>query len=160
MRVQVGIVASFIVAWAGATAASAQNAPVFQFTEKPGPFQVGLKVVEQYDYSRVYRHATDSLGKPYLGERARPLQTLVWYPAQKSAGKPMSVADYGDLMATETSFGQPKMPAAAKEWIKGMKPALATPMWAVRDAPLMTGRFPVVIYAPSFSAKEGRCGSW
>jgi len=152
LRVQVGIVAFFIVAWAGATAASAQNAPIFQFTEKPGPFQVGLKVVEQYDYSRVYRHATDALGKPYPGERARPLQTLVWYPAQKNAGKPMSVADYGDLMATETSFGQPKMPAAAKEWIKGMKPALATSLWAVRDAPSATGRFPVVIYAPSFSA--------
>jgi dienelactone hydrolase len=33
-----------------------------------------------------------------------------------------------------------------------MKPTLAMPMWAVRDAPLAGGRFPVVIYAPSFSA--------
>jgi dienelactone hydrolase len=158
VRVQVGIVASFgivasvIAALAGATAASAQNAPIFQFTEKPGPFQVGLKVVEQYDYSRVYRHSTDALGKPYLGERARPLQTLIWYPAQKSAGKPMSVADYADLAATETSFGQPNMPVEAKEFIKGMKPALATPLWAVRDAPAVSGRYPVFIYAPSFSA--------
>jgi hypothetical protein len=86
MRVQ-AIVASLAVALAGATA-SAQNAPVFQFTEKPGPYQVGLNVVEQYDYSRVYRHSTDALGKPYSGERARPLQTLVWYPAQKNPGKP------------------------------------------------------------------------
>jgi len=29
-------------------------------------------------------------------------------------------------MATETSFGKPKMPVEAKQWIKGMKPALAT----------------------------------
>jgi dienelactone hydrolase/predicted negative regulator of RcsB-dependent stress response len=152
MRVQVGILASLVVAFAGATATSAQNSPVFQFTEKPGPFQVGLKVVEQYDYSRVYRHSTDALGKPYSGERARPLQTLVWYPAQTSAGKPMSVADYGDLMATETTFGKPKMPVQAKRWITGMKPALATPLWAVRDAPPASGSFPVVIYAPSFSA--------
>jgi hypothetical protein len=49
---------------------------------------VGLNVVEQYDYSRVYRHSTDALGKPYSGERARPLQTLVWYPAQKNPRKP------------------------------------------------------------------------
>jgi dienelactone hydrolase/predicted negative regulator of RcsB-dependent stress response len=152
MRVQVAVVASAVVALAGAAAASAQNAPVFQFTEKPGPYQVGLKVVEQYDYSRVYRHSTDDLGKPYSGERARPLQTLIWYPAQKTGGKPMSVADYGDLLATETSFGKPTMSADWKKWIAAMKPALATPLWAVRDAPSAPGRFPVVIYAPSFSA--------
>ena len=50
MRLQVCAIVSLVVALAGATAASAQNAPVFQFTEKPGPYQVGLKVVEQYDY--------------------------------------------------------------------------------------------------------------
>jgi hypothetical protein len=31
---------------ASAVAALAQNAPLFQFTEKPGPHFVGLKVVE------------------------------------------------------------------------------------------------------------------
>ena len=36
-------------------AAPAQNPPLFHFTEPPGPNQVGLKVVEQYDYSRTYR---------------------------------------------------------------------------------------------------------
>ena len=152
MRLQACLVASVVVALAGGTARSAQNAAVFQFTEKPGAYQVGLKVVEQYDYSRVYRPTTDELGKPYSGERARPLQTLVWYPARKGDGKPMSVADYADLAATETSFGNPKMPSDAKEWITGMKPALATPLWAVRGAPAASGRFPVVIYAPSFSS--------
>ena len=132
--------------------AFAQSTPLFHFTEKPGQHQVGLKVVEQYDYSRTYRYATDELGKPYQGERARPLQTLIWYPAKNAAGKPLTVGDYGNLMATETSFGKPKMPAEAKEWIDGMTPTLATPLWAVRDAPLAAGRFPVVIYAPSFSA--------
>jgi dienelactone hydrolase len=152
MRVQVCVIVSLAVALAGRTAAFAQNGPVFQFTEKPGSYQVGLKVVEQYDYSRVYRPSTDELGKPYSGERARPLQTLIWYPAQKSGGKPMSVADYADLAATETSFGKPKMPSDAREWISGMKPALTTPLWAVRGAPAAPGRFPVVIYAPSISS--------
>src|SRR5579871_1241607 len=152
MRLQACVFASLVVALTGATVTSAQTAPIFQFTEEPGPYQVGLKVVEQYDYSRVYRPSTDQLGKPYLGERARPLQTLIWYPAQKSAGKPMSVADYVDLAATETSFGAPKMPSDAKEWNRGMKPALTTPLWAVRDALAASGRFPVIIYAPSFSS--------
>ena len=141
----------FVALFASA-AAFAQQEPLFQFAEKPGPHPVGLKVVEQYDYSRTYRRLTDDLGKPYQGERARPVQTLIWYPAEKSSGKPMTVGDYGDLMATETSFGKPKMTADAKEWIDGMKPTLAMALWAIRDAPLAGGRYPVVIYAPSYSA--------
>ncbi len=137
---------------ASALAALAQNAPLFRFTEKPGPNLVGLKVVEQYDYSRTYRSQTDALGKPYQGERSRPLQTLIWYPAEKSSTKPMTVGDYGELAATETSFGKPDLSADHKHWLEGIKPTLGMPMWAVRDAAPVSGRFPVVIYAPSFSA--------
>jgi tetratricopeptide (TPR) repeat protein len=133
-------------------AASPQNPPLFHFTEPPGPHQVGLKVVEQYDYSRTYRHTTDDLGKPYQGERARPLQTLIWYPAEKTTAKQMTVGDYGNLAATETSFGKPDMSDHNKEWLRAIKPTLAMSMWAVRDAPPVSERFPVVIYAPSFSA--------
>lgn len=140
-------------------AAHAQSAPVaasgdqrFHFTEKPGPHAVGLKVVEQYDFSRSYRSITDELGKPYPGERARPLQTLVWYPAQKSSAKPMTVGDYGALLAGETSFDKPDLSPDWKQWLDAMKPSLNDSMWAVRNAPLQAGKFPVVIYAPSFSS--------
>jgi hypothetical protein len=40
-------------------AASAQGATLFHVIEKPGPRSVGLKVVEPYDYSRIYRASTD-----------------------------------------------------------------------------------------------------
>lgn len=130
---------------------TAQSVAAFKFAEKPGPYAVGLKVVEQYDYARIFRHTTDALGQPYAGERARPLQTLVWYPAEKSSAKPMTVGDYAQLMATEISFGQPKLSASSKRRIEGMTPTLATSLWAVRDARLGTGRFPVVIYAPGAS---------
>jgi dienelactone hydrolase len=65
----------------------------------------------------------------------------------------MTVHDYGKLASTETRFGQVDFPAsvAAKEWLAGLQPSLATPMWAVRDAPWAAGQFPVVIYAPGFS---------
>jgi tetratricopeptide (TPR) repeat protein len=131
---------------------AAPPAAPFQFLEHPGPYAVGLKVVDQYDYSRVYRYSTDDLGKPYRGERARPLQTLIWYPAEKSDAKPMTVGDYTDLLKTETNFDGSKMPAYAQDII-GLdgfsKSTLATSLWSVRDAPLVSGRFPVVIYAPS-----------
>jgi dienelactone hydrolase/predicted negative regulator of RcsB-dependent stress response len=157
MRSKVLVVAFLLIA--NVIAAHAQNAPVvasgdqrFHFTEKPGPDAVGLKVVEQYDFSRSYRSVTDKLGKPYQGERARPLQTLVWYPAKKSSGKPMTVGDYGDLLATETTFGKPELTSDWKQWLDSMKPTLKDSMWAVRDAPMLAGRFPLVIYAPSFSS--------
>src|ERR1700722_19942016 len=146
------LIASVMSAHAQSAAVVASGDQRFRFTEKHGPNAVGLKVVEQYDFSRAYRPLTDQLGKPYQGERARPLQTLIWYPAQKSSGKPMTVGDYGTLLATETSFGRPELSADWKQWIDGMKPTLKDSMWAVRNAPLLAGRFPVVIYAPSLSS--------
>ena len=133
------------------SAAEAQKLPLFQFMGQPGPHPVGLKVVEQYDSSRIYRSATDELGKPYTGERARPIQTLIWYPATKTQTKPMTFDDYIGLQATETTFGHPR-PDDLKENRANMAPSLAAKLWAVRDAPPEAGRFPVVIYAPSFSA--------
>jgi pimeloyl-ACP methyl ester carboxylesterase len=129
-----------------------QTTASFQFTEKPGPHAVGLRVIEQFDYSRTYRAETDNLGKPYTGERARPLQTLVWYPAEKSTASPMKVGDYFDLRLTETSFGQPQEDRETSDWREGMKASFGSSLWAVRNAPPASGHFPVVIYAPSFSA--------
>jgi dienelactone hydrolase len=133
------------------TAAFADDGPIFRFTEKPGPHAVGFRVVEQYDYSRTYRRSTDSMGKPYQGERARPVQTLLWYPAQRTSGNPMTFGDYVNLWATETNFGHPNMPAKGKEWLHIMAPALSTVLWGVRDAPVAAGHFPVIVYAPGAS---------
>ena len=120
----------------------AQNTPLFNFTEAPGPYQVGLKVVEQYDYSRTYRSEVDDIGKPYLGERARPLQTLVWYPAEKSDAKPMTVDDYVNLKATEVNFGKPALSAAPDTGLAGLKPTLATSLWRCAMRPSSRGDSP------------------
>jgi tetratricopeptide (TPR) repeat protein len=142
-----------------AISAHCQNAPLFHFEPKPGSYGVGLKVVQQYDHSRVYHGATDALGRPYLGERARPLQTLIWYPsaagaypAETGTAKPMTVKDYVDLFPSETDFDHPQAWAGMQELIDGMKPTYSSPMMSVRDAKAASGRFPVVIYAPSFNA--------
>jgi hypothetical protein len=139
VRSKLLVVAFLLTAFVAA--AHAQIAPVvasgdqrFHFTEKPGPDAAGLKVVEQYDFSRSYRSITDEVGKPYQGERARPLQTLIWYPAEKSSGKPMTVGDYGDLLATETSFGRPELAPDWKQWLDSMKLTLKDSMWSVRNA--------------------------
>ena len=129
-------------------------APLFRFVEKPGPHAVGLRVEELYDPSRSFRYRTDARGRPFQGDRARPLQTLIWYPAAQSvASQPLTVEDYGRLWATETRFGEPRMPARAREWLAATSRALATPLWAILNATPAPGRFPLVVYAPSFSSR-------
>ena len=125
---------------------------------KPGPHGVGFRVVSQYDYSRSYRDKTDLVtGKPYAGERARPIQTLVWYPAQKG-GTPVRYADYMRTEATDEVFGRTDAEVATymegrQQWATaklGAKPAqdmLGQRMWAVSNAAPASGKFPVVIYA-------------
>jgi hypothetical protein len=47
-----------------------------------GPYRVGFHVRQQYDRARVYQHARSPVTAQLTsGDRARPLQTLVWYPA-------------------------------------------------------------------------------
>jgi dienelactone hydrolase len=130
-----------------------------------GPYAVGLRVVEQYDFARAYRGDTNvETGKPITGERARPIQTLVWYPAAKGSGQSLTVGDYAKLGATADDFGhqpaervaiQAKFVAAAVATLPSdrAKAELAAPMQAHRDAAPATGKFPVVIYAPSFNAE-------
>jgi pimeloyl-ACP methyl ester carboxylesterase len=137
MRCRIAAAALIFVAAIGACQAAAGNAAPFRLEEKPGRYGVGLKVVEQYDYSRVFAPRIDAMGLPYQGERARPLQTLIWYPGVKSGRRTMTFGDYMALEPTESSFG---------------RPLKATALWAVRDAQPVQGRFPVIIYAPSFSS--------
>jgi dienelactone hydrolase len=147
-------IALFVFAASGLTAI-AQAAPEFhfRFTEKPGPYSVGLRVAEQYDRSRLFAATLDENEKPVTVEGPRPLQILVWYPAETSSGKIMTFGDYAALIKTETSFDQPiehgKPQAFVEQYMHGIT---ALPAWAVRDATMRAGQFPVVIYAPSLNA--------
>ncbi|TGD83218.1 alpha/beta fold hydrolase [Hymenobacter wooponensis] len=123
-----------------------------------GKHHVGVRIVQQYDYARGYKGSTDLVtGKPTTGERARPIQTLVWYPAQKG-GTPIRYADYVRSEATDENFTLAEAEADAflaskRQWFdakvgpKQAQALLNQRMWAVRNAPAAAGKFPVVIYA-------------
>ncbi|GAB3232229.1 hypothetical protein GCM10027346_19320 [Hymenobacter seoulensis] len=125
---------------------------------KAGPHTVGFRVVQQYDYARAYKGRTDAVtGKPTTGELARPMQTLVWYPAQKG-GAPIRYADYLRTEATDDNFSRTDAEAAAfladkLQWAaaqvgpKQAQQLFDQRMWAVQNAPAASGKFPVVIYA-------------
>lgn len=133
-------------------------------TNPAGPHAVGLRVIEQYDRSRGYRGVTDSYtGQATKGERARPIQTLIWYPAEKGTGSALHAEDYLRLGATADDFGHAPAERARVEAayvsarVSALPPArakaeLAAAMLAYRDATPTVGSFPVVIYAPSYRA--------
>ncbi len=125
----------------------------FRFTQSHGPHAVGMKVFEQYDPSRSFRLEDDSPGKSKAAEGPRPLQTLVWYPAEGANRSTMTFGDYGTLIQTETSFGKPVKQGKAQSFVETyMRGTTDVHTWAIRDAPMQAGRFPLVIYAPSVNA--------
>lgn len=146
-----------------AASGAAGAADTFVFSNEPGAWPVGVQVKAQYDYSRVYRPAFDLLtGQPETHERARPIQSITWYPA-RAKGKPLTWRDY---MATVPTEDAPWLSPAEVQRVSAMNEAQAAagktpaaargmlerPMWASRDAAAAAGKFPVVIYAASHSA--------
>ena len=121
-----------------------------------GPHAVGLRVIQQYDYSRLLEPQVDAFGKAGTAAPGRPIQMLVWYPARRSGGAPMLAADYQQTSLNDVDFTAPAAEATRQRagWLAGPQKALyGAQMLAVRDAAAAAGRFPVVIYAPSFAAQ-------
>ena len=144
-------------------ASVAHAASNFTFSNEPGPYAVGLNIVQQYDYSRAYKARIDRLtGLPSEGEISRPIQTLIWYPA-KVGGKQTTYFDYVRTTATEENFdlSNDEIDHRANDWLKTrtgdtsaaqVKEEASRAMWAIQDAEPISGKFPLVVYAPSFSA--------
>jgi pimeloyl-ACP methyl ester carboxylesterase len=153
MRITTRFAALSIFACSVLCNATAQAVPEFQFqfSEKPGPYTVGLKVVEQYDRSRQFQMDTDLPVVPAKGPR--PLQTLMWYPAQTVSGQAMTLGDYGALIKTETTFGKPVEHSKPQSFVDAyMQGTAGLHTWAIRDGEMKSDHFPVVIYDPSMNA--------
>ena len=135
-------------------AASAATGPA-DMTPEFGQHAVGLRIVQQYDYSRQLEAPVDAFGKAGAVGPGRPIQTLVWYPAKATRAAPMMVADYLQADLADVDFSLPAQDAAKQRgaWLAGPRKAqYGAVTLAVRDAAPVAGRFPVVIYAPSFAA--------
>jgi pimeloyl-ACP methyl ester carboxylesterase len=134
-------------------AATAQDYGAVSFFEKPGPHAVGVKVVEQFDNARGFGPIADQSSVPTSPvEARRPLQTIIWYPAQKGTRTPMTMGDYVALMDTEISFGKPQHTHDGDVLKAWLHKSLGQSLSAVRDASPERERFPVVIYDPSFTS--------
>jgi dienelactone hydrolase len=146
------------------SAAYACNASNFIPPNHPGAYGVGFRVVQQYDHARIYQQKIDlTSGTMASGERARPLQTLIWYPARKPLSKQLQYGDYLRLVATETAFArndaevEHALAAALEDNYRNLdmeqrRLEMGQTMLAAQNAVAAPGKFPVIIYAPGSSS--------
>ena len=132
-------------------ASTAHAASSFTFDSKRGPFPVGFRAVFQYDESRRYIIAANGQAT------ARPIQTLIWYPA-KTSQTPMTYGEYFEFGVNREKFDMTaeETKQAARKLLKDFRwkdeqiaMEESREQWASRNAAPATGKFPVVIYAPS-----------
>jgi len=146
--------------WACTTSHAAS---LFTFSNTPGAHGVGVRYVKQVDRTRAFTPQQGRLARVFSRKesRARPMQTVIWYPAEKG-GRPITFDDYLQLVGWETDLdASPREQARTVDaWLQmvtdGKRKAQVEaerrkPMWAVRDAAPKAGKYPVVIYAPSYN---------
>ncbi len=126
------------------------------FALPAGPYAVGFRSSDRYDYSRTYRAEVSAEGEDEHGERARPIQTSIWYPAAKTARARMRYGEYLELWAHNE--GHPTSTRIAA-FIESMRRGCLRDLGAdlcdsifdaqvasVRNARPASGRHPLVIY--------------
>ena len=71
--------------------AFAQSPPLWGDLES-GSYAVGFKIIDERDYSRAYRPKQKYNDGRESEERARSIQTSIWYPARKTTSlSPMTI---------------------------------------------------------------------
>jgi tetratricopeptide (TPR) repeat protein len=129
---------------------------------EPGRHAVGFMAFEKYDYSRSFEAKKDYYGSPLPGERGRPVQVCVWYPAIADDADPRMVhAEYAFIYPGDSRFFgflgnlQDREVGVLHYIFNNDRGAVidlqSEELAAVRDAPAAPGRFPLILYSPHFN---------
>ncbi len=137
---------------------TALSAPPTWGDLQQGPHAVGFETIERYDYSRAFTPKKDYLGNVLPGERARPIQICIWYPAEASEDAyPMVYGEYGYAYPEDESFigvlsqlhGRELQHDQSFFATRGQMADMQNlQMAAVKDAEKAEGTFPLVLYHP------------
>jgi len=125
---------------------------------KAGPHAVGFKTIEKYDYSRTIRQKKDLDGNIRDGERARPIQICIWYPAKGTEYESKMV--YGEYLfpnPEDYRFFDLLSRLQGREAYNCLFPVLggngsvlnelgSVKMAAIKNATPEGGRFPLIVY--------------
>lgn len=138
--------------------------PLLWGSLKPGPYAVGYRSLYRLDHTRQYapEYVTDPAKVP--PHSPRPIYIAVWYPAKRTGAKPMEYRQYLDVSSDDALIApfakrlSRHVVAAVSEGTVDKEPANRTPAetaaferllgtrtFAVKDAPVAEGRFPVVL---------------
>lgn len=152
-----------------ASAAHAQT-PLLWGGLATGPHAVGFRLRYELDHSREYDPDFVTDATQFPTHRPRPILVGIWYPARQTNARPITYRQYLDVspgagpLAAFASRLEPRMrDVVANETTgktlatmtpteaKAFEQLLATRTFAVKDAPAVKGRFPVIIYHPGLS---------
>lgn len=132
----------------------------------PGKYEVGFKTIEKYDYARTFMPKYDYFGNLIEGERARPIQICIWYPA-------MAPLDAQRMVYGEYNFPYPEddrffnvisrfqgqdtgyLFYAFQNNQGVVLDFLSVEMNAVKDAKSVDGKFPLLIYFSNLKSGIG-----
>jgi dienelactone hydrolase len=148
--------------------------PLIWPAAEPGPYEVGYRVLHEYDSTRTFKPKFDYFGRPTEGTIARPIQISVWYPAAALPGlNRMKLEDYYFATATETDFAPPsaerltilknrlkniwplefRIPPEGRAAIREkIEAAFQEEVFAAKDAAPEKGPFPLIVHMPGYNA--------
>lgn len=126
-----------------------------------GTYQPGFKVIHTYDYSRSFSDLEIKETKASRSANFRPMQICVWYPSSKSGSEAfMTYEDYFLLKTSETGkreISKENINQLITDFVKEdgidhsrLDDELGVQMKAIREALPASGKFPVIVYGPSW----------
>lgn len=127
-----------------------------------GQYDIGFKSIEKYDYSRVYQAKYDYFGNTVEGNRARPIQINIWYPAANTENEyAMVYGEYAYSYPDDDTFIDILSQLQNREinhlnrifMADGLtRSFMDNSMAAVKDAQPAEGEFPLIIYHPHLTS--------
>jgi hypothetical protein len=120
---------------------------------------VGYRTVDVVDYARPTAPPREAPGQ--AGSNFRVVRVSIWYPAAVAGSRrPMDYREYIEAAGFETLMDGALL-AGAEAWVAHssfgdadearLRATLDEPTTAYRDVPPLNGRFPTIVYAPSYS---------
>ncbi len=135
-----------------------------------GAYHAGFQIIQLYDFSRSYKEETDYFGKVIEDVQSRPIQAYIWYPTKRvKRPKFMSYNKYIEAQFMRERYQKKiskeelsKLKEKSLEFADGLlysvptsitaEELLASRTKAIWDADPIKGKFPLIIYAPSYSS--------
>lgn len=124
----------------------------------PGNYEVGLKVIQTYDYSRTFGPKIIENG--VMKNNARPIQILVWYPSAEK-GEKLTFQDYLLLGVSEVNFSERSESEKTRliemhkrnfqrhgADLENMNSILNRKSYSSFNSKSQEGKFPLIVYAP------------